>query len=86
MKYGSIPIVANATSLPEVVEKAGLIIDPYNTKKLADAFYEVHSLSRTNRAIYRKLGREQSQKFSWEKSAKKTLALLEEIAEQRNLR
>lgn len=86
MKYGSIPIVANATSLPEVVGQAGLIVDPFDTKKLADAFYEVHSLSRTNRAIYRKLGRDQSNKFSWEKSASKVIQLLEEIASKRNQR
>lgn len=80
MKYGSIPIVANATSLPEVVGKAGFIVDPFDTKKLAETFYEVYSLSKTNRALYRKLGREQAQNFSWETSAQKTLKLLESIA------
>lgn len=83
MKHGTIPVVADATSLPEVVGKAGYIVDPFDTKKLAQTFFDIHSLSKTDRAIYRKLGREQSQKFSWEKSAKKTLELLEELAKQR---
>jgi glycosyltransferase involved in cell wall biosynthesis len=79
MKYGSIPIVANATSLPEVVGEAGFIVDAFDTKKLAQTFYEVHSLSRTQKAVYRKLGREQSQRFSWEQSAQKTLEILESV-------
>lgn len=83
MKYGSIPIVADATSLPEVIGEAGYIVDPFDTKKLAETFMNVHSLSRTKRAMYRKNGREQAQKFSWEQSAKKTLKLLESIAENK---
>jgi glycosyltransferase involved in cell wall biosynthesis len=79
MKYGSIPVVANATSLPEVVGEAGFIVDAFDTKKLAQTFYEVHSLSRTQKAVYRKMGREQAQKFSWEQSAQKTLDILESV-------
>lgn len=84
MKYGSIPVVANATSLPEVVGESGFIVEPFDSKKLADTFLEIHSLSKKQRAIYRKLGREQSAKFSWSKSAKQALALLEATAQERN--
>lgn len=79
MKYGSIPIVANATSLPEVVDKAGFIVDPFDTKKLAETFYQVYTLTKTSRAQFRKLGREQAARFSWEESAKKTLSLMESL-------
>lgn len=84
MQQGTIPVVADATSLPEVVGDAGFVQEPYDSKKLADTFYRVHTLSKTQRAMYRKLGREQAQKFSWDKSAKKVLSLLEVVAAERH--
>jgi glycosyltransferase involved in cell wall biosynthesis len=79
MKYGSIPVVANATSLPEVVGEAGYIVKPFDVTQLANTFMEINNLSRKEQAIQRKLGREQSQKFSWESSAEKTYSLLKAV-------
>lgn len=79
MKYGSIPVVANATSLPEVVGEAGYIVKPFDVIQLSNTFMDINDLSRKEIAMQRKLGREQAQKFSWERSAEKTLKLLKEV-------
>lgn len=81
MKYGTVPVVAKATSLPEVVGEAGYIVKPFDVKELADTFMTILNLSRKEVAIQRKLAREQAAKFSWERSAKKTLEILASVAE-----
>lgn len=81
MKYGTIPVVAKATSLPEVVGDAGYIVKPFDVKELAETFMTILTLSRKEMAIQRKLAREQAVKFSWEVSAKQTLDILTSVAQ-----
>jgi len=76
MLYGSIPVVARATSLPEVVGNAGFSIGPGDTKALAQTFREIIELGAKQRAILLKAGREQAAKFSWQKSAAELVKLL----------
>ncbi|MFZ5376982.1 MAG: glycosyltransferase family 4 protein [Patescibacteria group bacterium] len=75
----TIPIVSNSTSLPEVVGSAGILVDPSQPEKIADAFKKVWRLSNKEIAIYRKQAREQVARFSWQTSAAKVLELLESI-------
>lgn len=83
MKYGTIPLVANTTSLPEVVGQAGITVDPEHTAEIADRMWQILHLKAKERAMYLREGREQVSHFSWESSAKIVLEALLDIAEQK---
>ncbi len=78
MACGCPVITSNTSSLPEVVGKAGILVNPHNTTELADAMTQVltdASLAQTLRTM----GREQAEKFSWEKTARATADLYEKV-------
>lgn len=76
MTYGSIPVVANTTSLPEVVGKAGFTVDPKNIEDIAEVLKKIQGMSAKERAVYLRSGREQAAQFSWERSAEVVLKSL----------
>jgi len=80
LHFNTIPVVSQTSSLPEVVDNAGILVDPSNPKSIADGLAEVYSLTVRQKAIYRKRARLQVKKFDWQKSAKKILNSLEEIS------
>jgi glycosyltransferase involved in cell wall biosynthesis len=80
MAYGSIPVVSETTSLPEVVGKAGIQVDPEETDRILAGLEEVIQLPSKRRAQLLKEGREQVKKFTWEKSAGIVLKTLQEVA------
>jgi glycosyltransferase involved in cell wall biosynthesis len=69
------PVITSAnSSLPEVVGRAALLIDPYNLNEMVKAV----ELLLNNQALRQSLitkGYEQSKKFNWQKSAQQTLEL-----------
>ena len=71
MSCGCPVIAANATSIPEVVGDAGVLVDPYNVDELAEAMGGV-LISNQHDLIER--GLQQAKKFSWEKTARLVLA------------
>lgn len=77
---GTIPIVANNTSLPEVVGEAGVPVDPENVESIASAIYFVLSLPAKQRARLRRVARTQRQAFDWTASAEKILDALLQLA------
>lgn len=81
MQFGTVPIVSNTTSLPEVVGKAGFLVDPNNTKEIAHKMQKAYQLTLKEKAHYRKLAREQSKKFSWTQSAEIILKEILEVVE-----
>lgn len=83
MKYGTIPLVANTTSLPEVVGKAGITVDPTHLPEITDHLWQILHLKAKERAMYLREGREQANSFSWEKSAQIVLDALLEISEKK---
>jgi len=75
MRCGVPVITANYSSLPEVVNSGGIMIDPYRPSEIATAMWEIL----TNKTLREKLiqkGLEQAQKFNWKKSAKKFITYL----------
>lgn len=80
MHLGSIPIVANTASLPEVVGEAGIVVDPYDVGSIKDGLVKVLSLTARERAKLLKKARDQRKKFSWEESAKLLLKLINQVA------
>lgn len=72
-----VPVVAsNVGSLPEVVDGAGVLIDPQKPESITHGIEKVLSMTKTdyNRLVSR--GKKRLDKFSWEKAAQKTLETL----------
>ncbi len=77
-----IPVItANCSSLPEVTGKAAVLINPSEPKTIAKAIQRLLGDSKIRLALGQK-GRLQAKKFSWEKAAKETLRILEEVANE----
>jgi len=72
-----LPIVAsNRSSIPEVVDNAGVLFDPYNVQEMADTMEKV--LSDENlRDDLRQKGLNRVKLFTWEKAARETLTVYE---------
>lgn len=72
--YFGVPVAcSNAGSLPEIVGDAGLFFNPKDPADIADCLYRVLSDS-TSRADLIQKGRRRVSEFSWQDTARKTLA------------
>jgi glycosyltransferase involved in cell wall biosynthesis len=72
-----VPVVAsNKGSLPEVVGDAGVLVDPYSTDSIAEGITKVLLAPPSKYNSMRQAGLEQVKKFSWEKTARKTLEII----------
>jgi glycosyltransferase involved in cell wall biosynthesis len=81
MACGTPVVVANRASLPEVVGDAGLLVDPDNITSIAEALYRV--LTDTALAAdLRQRGLSRSALFTWQETAKQTLAVYRRVLEQ----
>ncbi len=72
-------VCANSSSLPEIAGEGALYFDPLNVEDMADAIER----ALTDRDLREELiakGRENLKRFSWQKAAQETLAVLEEAA------
>ncbi len=74
MACGTPVVSSNAASLPEVVGKAGILVDPYHIDGMAGAMYQVLSDKNLAQDLIKK-GLRQSKRFSWVQTAKDTLAV-----------
>lgn len=82
MQYGSLPIVTNNSSLPEVVGQAGLVITPNSPDEICEAMWQALAFTAKQRATFRKYAREQLAFFSWEASAQIILETLQKVAKK----
>ena len=78
MAHGTPVVTSNASSLPEVVGKAAVLVNPENVFEIMRAVHRV-LLDPTLRATLRERGYEQAQRFSWDASARKILKVYEEV-------
>jgi glycosyltransferase involved in cell wall biosynthesis len=78
MACGCPVITSNTSSLPEVVGKSGILVNPNNTTELMEAMTQVLTDTALTK-ILRKMSREQAEKFSWEKTARATADMYERI-------
>jgi len=69
MQSGVPVIASNSTSLPEVVGDAALLCDPEDIKEISNAMTRVASDAELRSEMIKK-GLKQSEKFSWDQSAK----------------
>jgi len=79
MACGCPVVTSNTSSLPEVVGEAGIMVNPDDTDSLAEAMRQVLTDSKLRKEMVRK-GLEQANKFSWEKVARETLEVYNQVA------
>lgn len=79
MKYGCPVLASNVSSLPEVGGDAAIYFDPQNADDIAEKLEKVVSDDKLRQDMVKK-GYNQIKKFSWEKTAKETLKVLEEMS------
>jgi len=79
MACGCPVICSNTASLPEVAGDAALLVDPHDVEGLADAIDRVMEDSALRNDLIRK-GFRRAAHFSWEKTARETLAVFRSIA------
>lgn len=81
MACGTPVVASNLTSLPEIAGDAAVLVDPLNVEEITGAIYNVLSNSELRRQLVKK-GLERAKDFSWEKTARETLALYKELGER----
>ncbi len=80
MSCGCPVITSNTTSLPEVVGNAGIKVDPHDYKALANEMYRILTNDDFKTELSEK-GLKRAQLFSWEKTARETWKVYEEVLE-----
>ncbi|MBU1199931.1 glycosyltransferase family 4 protein [Patescibacteria group bacterium] len=75
MSCGAPVVTSNVSSMPEVVGKAGILVDPKSVDSIAAGIIKAIK----NRATLSEKGLERSKEFSWQKTAKETHDLYEKI-------
>ena len=79
MATGCPAIVPKTCAGPEVAGSAARLIDPYDEEDISQALLEVGS-SAVRRAELRRLGLARAQTFTWRETARRTLAVLDELS------
>ena len=72
-------VTSNASSLPEAGGDAALYVDPYNVDDIAKNVALIMQNAALRESLIKK-GYEQVKKFRWEKTARETLTVLEEVS------
>jgi glycosyltransferase involved in cell wall biosynthesis len=74
-----IPVIcSNVTSMPEVVNDAALLVDPYNVDEIRDAMMQIKNDSSLRNELVRK-GRIRKEQFSWNKTADQVWESLQKV-------
>jgi len=80
MACGTPVIASRASSLPEVVGEAGLLVDPLNVEEIAAAMQRLLDDPALGQEL-RRQGLEQARRFTWERCARETMMVLEKALE-----
>jgi len=78
MACGCPVITGDIGTMPEVVEDAGIMVDPYNIDKWVTAMYNVLTNDGLKQDLIKK-GLKRAKSFSCEKTAKETIKVYEEV-------
>jgi len=78
MSCGCPVVVSDAPALKELVNDSGIIVNPLEEEKVITELRKM-ILNKKIRNIYIKKGLKRAKEFSWEKTARKTLKVYEEI-------
>lgn len=88
MACGTPVITSNTSSLPELVDDAGILVDPFNITDLTAAFIELLDTQGGDalRAMFAKKGPERARQFHWDKTAVSTLDALRTLTGETRVR
>lgn len=81
MACGASVAVSNISSLPEVVDNAGVMFDPYDIDSIAAGIIKAIK----NRASLKEKSLAQAAKFTWEKAAEETYEVYQQVLSENNL-
>jgi len=81
MACGCPVISSNRSAIPEVTGDAALLVDPENIEALVGAMKRVLDHPAEREELKRR-GLERAAQFSWEKTARETLAVFRRVAQQ----
>ena len=70
-------VTSNIGSMVEVAGKAAILVDPYDADSIAEGILD--ALKNKEKLV--KLGLKRAKQFSWEKTAKETLKVYNEVRE-----
>src|SRR5689334_13914286 len=82
MACGRAVACSHTSSLPEVVDGAAILFDPYAIDEIVRAMSDL-LLDRELRARTERLGLQRAAHFSWQKTAERTLEVFHDVLEQR---
>ena len=78
-----VPVIAgNKCAIPEIIENAGMLVDPKNQNELTSGLIKLANNKELKNELSAK-GEIQAKKFSWEKSARETLEFYNIIVNQK---
>lgn len=80
MACGTPVVCSNAASLPEVVGNAAIMVDPYDVEGLAEAMHRVLADADLREEL-REKGLARARQFTWERTARETVAVYREVCE-----
>ena len=78
MACGAPVVTSNASSLPEVAGDAAILVDPTDVAQIAQAMWLVLSQPALAAALRAK-GLARAAQFSWERTARETIAVYERV-------
>ncbi len=78
MSCGTPVAASGVTSLPEIIQDAGLFFDPFNTEDMAKTIYRLLSDEALRKRLSGK-GLERAKQFSWGQAARETLGIFKEV-------
>jgi glycosyltransferase involved in cell wall biosynthesis len=81
MACGRAVACARTSAMPEVVDGAAILFDPYQEREIVRAMVDLIE-DKELRARMERLGVQRSAHFSWQRTAQQTLAIYREVAEQ----
>ncbi len=83
MSYGCQVVVSKSSSLPEIAGEAGIYVDPESVDSIRVGL-EKGTKAKSEAKGLIEAGFERAKQFTWENAAKKTIAVLEQVYENRH--
>ncbi len=82
MACGRAVVCSHTSALPEVVDGAAILFDPYAARRNRARAWRTFCWMRELRARMERLGLQRAAHFSWQKTAQRTLEVFHEVLEK----
>jgi len=80
MTLGAPVIVSNRSSLPEIVESAGLLVDPFQEESIVNAMHQLVT-GQANRELLQQQSLTRAREFSWQTAAQQVHDLYKQVVQ-----